>query len=222
MQTFTDEPKSTVFVGYFLIICSFLAIFIMAHHPTVSSSGEHAIATEIIDEAPLNQSVHGLMIVMTISFYWALSYLTDALGRSKYAVRMADQVFLLATIAMAGAALISGFLTPALANNFLNVDAASQGHFLSLLRSSHAMNQTLAQAGTIGYGLALILWSTALSALTGLNRLSGVVGVIAGVGLIAALGMGYLRLDVFGMTLALIVIIVWFCLIAVQMIRRKL
>ena len=195
------------------------SVFLMLHHPTVGSPGHDTIASEIIAERRINMIVHGGMIIFVMIYYFALSALTKQLGDAKPAVRGAQTLFGAATIAMVGAALVSGFVVPGLAEHFL--DGNREELLRVQLRTLGETNQALAAFGSVCYGAAIFLWSLQLLGLKGLARITGMVGIPAG--LVTSIGVAtdHLELGVHGMTLVVVIMGVWFLLIAALLTRGK-
>lgn len=210
------DKKTARLAGIILIALAGLSLLFMAHHPTLGGPGHHTLAEEAAAEAGFNGGVHGALIVIMIGFYAMLSAFSDTLNRDRLSVRTAQASLAAATAAMAGAALVSGFIVPGTAASLLRGDAAAE--FPILLRMLGAINQTLAEAGTIAYGAAIFFWSLRLVAMPGFVRIAGLIGLVAGAGLMGGIVTGALRLDVGGMTLALAVICAWFVIAAVLLI----
>lgn len=216
MTELTLDRKTARIAGAVLISLSALSLLFMAHHPTLGGPGNETLAQEAAAEAGLNGGVHGALIVVVLGFYVALSALSDGLGRNRLSVRAAQTSITVATATMAGAALISGFITPGTAASLLRADMAAE--FPALLRLLGAGNQTLAEAGTLAYGAAIFFWSIQLAAMSGFARIASGVGLFAGAGLVIGIVTGILHLDVAGMTLALGIMDAWFVFAAILMI----
>lgn len=218
-ENFLDKSTARA-AGAILIGLAALSLLFMAHHPTLGAPGYETLAEEAAAEAGLNGAVHGALIVVAIGFYVALSGLSDGLGRNRLTVRAAQAGISAATATMAGAALVSGFIVPQTAASLLRGEAAAE--FPALLRMLGAVNQTLANTGTIAYGAAIFFWSLQLVTRSGFARIAGGAGLVAGAGLTGGILTGVLHLDVAGMTLALALIGAWFTLTAIVMISGGL
>ncbi len=193
------------------------AIALMTLHPTTGSPGHDSVARELIAESTLNSFVHGGMIGFVLVFYFALSALSRRLNESHSSVRAAQLLFGAATIAMTGAALVSGFIVPGLAEHY--VDVADDQVFRAQLLALSETNQTLAKAGSLFYGVAILLWSIRLVVMSGLPRIAGFGGLFVGPVIAIGILTGHLVLNVHGMGLVIVLMGVWFMLIALQLIR---
>ena len=195
------------------------SVFLMLHHPTVGSPGHDTIASEIIAERGLNMIVHGGMISFVLIYYFALSALTKQLGESKATVRGAQILFGAATFAMVGAALVSGFIVPGLAEHFM--DGAREELFRAQLRTLGEINQALSAFGSVCYGAAIFLWSLQLATSNGIARLAGLLGIPMGLGIAIGVSTGHVALHVHGMTMVVIIMGVWFAIVALLLARKE-
>lgn len=205
--------------GGLLFIAALGAMVLITQHPTTGSPGHDSVANEIIAESALNSFVHGGMIAFVLVSYFALSALSRRLGEAHSSVRAAQLLFAAATIAMAGAALVSGFIVPGLAAHY--ADGAQQDLFITQLHVLGETNQALAKMGSIFYGAAIFLWSLRLVALTGLARIAGFVGLVVGALIAAGILSGHLVLNVHGMGVVIFLMGVWFMLVAMQLLRGR-
>ncbi len=214
-----NRSRSAKIAGLVLLALSFLSLLAISHHPTLGSPGYEDLAHEAVAESGVNGMVHGALIVITIGFYLTLCVFSDRLG-PEYLVARAGKVSLAtATIAMTGAALVSGFIVQDLAQSAIHASAESE--FIAPLHMLGAVNQVLAKTGVLGYGAAMLFWSVRLVAMAGFARLCGIAGGIAGAALIGGILSQDLVLDVHGMGLTLAIMCAWFVTAAILMLRQK-
>lgn len=195
--------------GFALIAVSLLAVLAMSHHPTVSSTTVEQALAEIGHERRLNSAVHGTMIVIVGVYFWGFSILASILGGARVSVGLGRTALAFATITMAGAAIVSGFVVPEFAERLLARDALPADARTSLVLL-HASNQALAWLGTLGYGLTLLLLGIALVRVTAAAaKWLGVLGIACGSGIIIAISLGHLSLNVGGMTAIVVALGLW-------------
>jgi len=101
------------------------------------------------------------------------------------------------------------------------MSSASSTSRASLRGRRHGLNQALASAGTVAWGLALFLLSLPLRRRGGLARATGwfglLVGAAAGLGIVS----GQLSLHVHGMLLVVVGTTLWCVGVAVWMFRLR-
>ncbi len=217
----TNLP-SAVFAGAVLLAASLVSLLFMTHHPSLGAPGYETLIEEVVAKSGLNQLVHGGMIMFVLLFYYALSVLSARLGAFRSEVRAAQLALACATVSMVGAALVSGFMIADVAHYYADNAAANDQAYRSQLVLMGTANQVLAKAGTLGYGAAILFWSVRLLRLPGINRVGGVLGCSVAVILIAGILRRQAHLDIHGMTIVLVALVFWFCLISVQLLRQKI
>ena len=213
--------RSNMLAGSMMLISAIGTLAFILHHPTFGASGFENAAAEIGANAPINQSVHGAMILFLLMYYYALSILSDVLDIKIPVIRAAQLFIGCATLSMVGAALLSGFVTTHLAGYFIE-NSASDAQFRELLRLIYAGNQSLALCGMISYALAILFWSVHLIPKPGLSRIIGFSGVFSGAGLLLGLASGHLGSNIHGMIVLTAILGIWSGLVAIQLIRQKL
>jgi hypothetical protein len=212
-----DNKFGGKIAGGALILAALGAMVLITQHPTTGSPGHDSIAGEIISESALNSFVHGGMIAFVLVFYFAMAALSRRLGDHS-SVHAAQLLFAAATIAMAGAALVSGFIVPGLADHY--ADGSQQEMFIAQLHLLGETNQALAKAGTIFYGAAIFFLSLRLVALSGLAGIAGFVGLVVGAMIAAGMLTGHLVLNVHGMGVVIFMMGGWFILVAFLLLMR--
>ena len=217
-----NNKPSTIIAGAVLLAASLGAALFMSHHPTLGTPGHDSLASEAVAEAGVNGIIHGAMILFVLAYYFGLSTLSQRLGNMRAEVRAAQLAISVATITMIGAALISGFIVPGVADHFTGGGAADDQLFRAQLTLLGESNQALAKIGTIAYGAAIFFWSLRLIRMPGLSRIAGGLGCVIGALLALGILTGHLALDVRGMGAVVVALGVWFAIIALQMIRNKL
>ena len=144
--------------GIVLIAAAAASMVAMAHHP----SSFHAGAVIGI--------VHGVMILVVGAMLSGFAYFARRRGLGRPAVLAGLIAYGIGAAANIGAAVINGFVAPALAS-----DSSAVHH--DLFAFAWAANQALAGLGVVAIGAAYALWSLDLLRT---NRLVAALGLLAG------------------------------------------
>ena len=144
--------------GIALIGAAAMSMFAMAHHPTSLRAGA------------LIGIVHGAMILFVGMMAYGFTHMARRRGLGRPAVLTGLVAYGTGAFANVGAALINGFVSPALAAR-----QPAVGHDLFAL--AWAMNQALAGLAVVAVGLAYACWSLDLWAR---HRLAALLGLAAG------------------------------------------
>ena len=166
----TALPVSARSRGALICIGAVLSVLLMMRHPSIQT---HTVAEAIAQmqaKAALNGFVHGgLLVVLTAIFVGYLGF-ADLLGWQKLGVRAGAVFYGIGVGCMIGAALINGFIVTALASDYAGQPDAVLETLKPIFVSYHAMNQTLAQAGTIAMSVGILAWSIELLARGSFSR----------------------------------------------------
>lgn len=209
-------------IGWCLIVLSILANAGMAHHPYINASQPEAQIGQMAQIAGLTMHVHGLLILVTLSYVWLFTLYGAA--RNTPIVWLGSGLFAAGGLAMAGAALVSGFLAPAMV---LGAEISTAEQLAIFEFQSHLLrqsNQVLANAGVFAWLCSLICWGSNLVRDHGLFRWVGLAGLLIGsISLLIITTVNW-NMNVKGMSLFVLVITIWFCALACCLLwiaRRK-
>jgi hypothetical protein len=188
--------------GIVLILGSILSVAAMTHHPSTGASGTSERLAEMTREATLAGVVHGLLIALMLLVFWGLLRFAGVLGWSSSRVQIGAIAYGVGVVCMVGAATVSGFIVPGLAEHFVEASSEAMESAVPIFRFCFEVNQALAQIGSIAMSVGIFLWSWVLVAssdhprwVRGLGALGLVVGAFPVLGLLS----GGLHLDVHGM-----------------------
>ncbi len=128
----------------------------MHHYPTIEADGDTGLVRSIADSAAQSRGVHGALIALLLIQAIALLEFVR-IGRADWRNRSGLPLWLVALLTMIGAALISGFVSPAVAEGMLRrrTDAATRG--ADLLRQALHTNQALAKCAVFAAATAIAL-----------------------------------------------------------------
>jgi hypothetical protein len=195
------------------------ALVAMAHHPVLHGHGAAALVMSANAVSRTTALVHGALIALVLLQWLAIGELAPALGASGWPWRSGTRLWGFGTGALAGAALVSGFLVPDLAAvasaGAMTPDAAVQH-----MHAFHLVNQRLAQVGSLCLLAAMGAVSLGLWREGGILRLASGLGLAVALGAGAALLLGALVLEVRGMTLVIAGLSAWLLAIAMALFTR--
>ena len=207
--------------GAVLIGGSILEIAAMAHHPSVHA---HDLATVLVQLQALSAVsawVHGVLIALLLTVFFALTEFAWQRGITRPAIRAGLIAYAAGVVAMMGAALVDGFVTPGVATLGTGVSATDLQVTAQLLHLCILFNQALAHLGAVAMSVGITAWSLDLVRGAGAERALGVFGVAIGLGCVAALIAGVLQLDVHGMMLVLVLQAAWTIGVGVLLLRTR-
>lgn len=211
----TDDNKkrlSSRLIGWSLLGLSILANLAMAHHPYITVSDPQGKIEQMTQIAPLTTYVHGVLMLVVLAYMWLFT-LYGALKNTPINW-LGSGVFVVGGLALLGAALISGFLSPAL---MLDTKINTPEQLAIFKFQSHLMwqsNQIMANAGTLAWLCALICWSSTMLRDDKLTRWVGLIGLVIGSAGLLGIITGKWHLNVKGMSLIVLATTTWFCALA--------
>ena len=193
----------------------------MAHHPSVHA---HDLATVLVQLQALSAVsawVHGVLIALMLIVFFALTEFAWQRGITRPAIRAGLIAYAVGVVAMTGAALVDGFVTPRVAMLSPGVSATDLQVTAQLLKLCMLFNQALASLGAVAMSVGITAWSVDLMRGAGAERALGVFGVAIGLGSAGALILGALQLDLHGMMLVLLLQVIWTTGVGVLLLRTR-
>jgi hypothetical protein len=188
---------------------SVLSIAAMAHHPAPRASDLPGLVESIGRQADLSGAVHGALIALTAVVLYGFVGFAAFLGWRRATVRAGMIAYATGFLLLAGAAIISGFVTPSLASHFAGLAGSRLDALAPALRLCWETNQTLAKAGTAFVSAAIFAWSLALLREGRTARAIGAAGILVGAVPFFALVSGDLSLGVREMSAVLLAQSAW-------------
>jgi hypothetical protein len=207
--------------GAVLIGGSILEIAAMAHHPSVHAHDMAAVLAQLQALSAASAWVHGVLIALMLTVFFALTEFAWQRDIARPAIRAGLIAYAAGVVAMMGAALVDGFVTPRVAILAEGLRAADLSITAQLLNLCVLFTQALAHLGAIAMSVAIIAWSLDLLRRAGFERALGVAGIAIGLGCVAALIAGVLQLDVHGMMLVLVLLAAWTIGLGVLLLRSR-
>ena len=209
-----DERKG----GVALIAGTTLLIVTMAVHPT---GHDLFVPGRFARAALIGVFAHALAIAsLPLSFLGALALSRRLAGPDRLAIS-GLVVYAMALVAGLIAAVVSGFVAPAIAREMIDAPPAASDAWQALFHTNGAVNQAFARVLVVGSSAAILLWSCAILAGRVFGRGIAIYGLVMGAAIVLALMSGHLSLDVHGFGMVVLAQAVWFITIGARMTRAR-
>ena len=192
----------------------------MARHPSVQSHSVADAIAQLLDKSTLSALVHGGLLVVLASVFVGFLGFADYLGWRRLRVRFGAVFYACGVGCMIGAALINGFVVTYLATKYAGQPEATLESLKPTLVLCHAMNQTLAQAGTVALSIAILAWSLVLFERSNAARTIAGLGLAVGALPLAGIFSGHLSLDVHGMGVVILMQAIWNVAVGIWLMRQ--
>jgi hypothetical protein len=127
----------------------------------------------------LKETVHGVAIASVCAYGFGYTVLARRLGLQRPAVLAALIVYLFGCVAMIGATLLDGFVTPHVALDAANATPERVAFAYNLVHYLGVVLNDLAKLGWILQAIAAFAWSVVLLRMPGRERMVGVVGLVS-------------------------------------------
>ena len=218
--SFNHGAPSGMAAGIAIAACALLTIFAIAHHPTVSARAPAEALTLIVQLATQDRIVHGAMIaIMGVLMYgFAIFSLRRGLHRETSVAGLI--AFAAGVVAVIGAALIDGFLTPSIAERYAGAPPDAIKAAMQFLLVGGLTIQILTKFGIVAMSAGVAFWSADLVATPGLLRATGVIGFVSSI-----VTVGFLvfagHLNPHSLSTIVIVQAVWYLAVAVLLVRGR-
>ncbi len=217
-----NEPASNGRpAGIALGLGSIIMLAFMALHPTVHVHDDGGLASAMSRVAVRNAIVHGTLIANLGLILLGLLGLADRLGLRRMLVRAGIIAAAMGTMTLIGAALLNGFITPALVARYADAGASLE-ELHPVLLLIHTSSVALVYAGIPAMSAAVLAWSIVLLRGGGSGRIIGALGVVCALVPVVAEASGNLPVDVHGFGLFVLVQSIWYVANAVQLIRNRI
>ncbi len=215
-QSTTRTMTTNRSAAYAMIAGSAAGLVTMTLHPT-----GHDVVRNASEGASnmLNTSVHLLAIVAQPMVLAGTLGLTVRLTTRRDLAFGAFIFFALASFAVVLAALASGFIAPAVLEGMNNATESRREGMLGALGYTGILNQAFAKLYVVFAGAAILLWSVAIVKGREMSRWLGAYGIALGLGLVAVIALGIVRLDIHGFGAVAILVGAWMVWAAINLLR---
>lgn len=202
--------KSETAGAWALIFGSLAGVTLMALHPT------HTSAATTLGPWTMNSMVHATAIFSTPILFFGTLALSRFLGADRPLVQMALVFYGFASVAIIGAATMSGLVMQQLMEAAQTPGARDTGvAFQSLAQETHWINQGFAHVYTSLASIAVLLWSIAWR-----GWIVRIIGLALSLAVLAWQLSGTMTLDIHGMGAVVLSQMIWMVLVAAMMLRK--
>lgn len=199
-----------------LIVGALAGTVVMLLHPTGTDlGGAHAVG-----QVRLNLAVHSLAIAGVPVTFIGFVGLSRRMLWTDFAVA-ATVIFGFGGVAVMGAAVWSGFVTPEVIGLIRDANGADTAIPAALLHYSGSINQAFAKVFVVASSVAIALWAIGMLRERHLSRAAAIAGVVIGALIVLAQLSGHLVLDVHGFGVVTFAQSAWIIWIGVLLVLRN-
>jgi len=220
-MTLPNPPFAARTAGALLVATTVLSLLALSHHPTAGGDDAAAVVAQVRAVGGMARAVHGALLALMLVQWLCLLEFSSHRGLLAWGNRSGLLLWSAGTLAMGVAALLSGFVVPALADQ-TGAGALDPASVVAQMAFAHALNQSFAVSGSLLMAAAVMAWSSGLLRSVGWARPIGASGLVAGAAIALLLVGGIVRLDVHGMLLVWSVLSAWLLLVGIGLVARRL
>jgi hypothetical protein len=211
--------------GIMLMIATLVGVLVLSHHPGLAYrelvlGGEAAARL-----SSAAAQVHGILMVLLLIWYYCLVEFAVQRGLRRPSVRIGLIAYSVGLIAMLGAATIDGFVVARIPVSIAAMASAGVLGEPSVVRQvlvlAFALNQALANIGSVGMSLGIAAWSILLLRGATFEKAVAVVGLLIGAITSPVLLTGMLSLNRHGILVVIAAQALWNLGIGVLLLRRR-
>jgi hypothetical protein len=206
--------------GAALIAASILSVVALGFDPEISGHDSREILQGIIAATKIHQAVHIAEMLSLGGFAFGFISLAQELGLRRVPVLAGLVAYLAGCLAMLGATVLDGFVTPDIAAGFIHRSPAEIDLGLSLVRFTDILLQNLADLSFVLLAAGTLLWSLALIAGRVPHRVTGAIGLVSGIVPIILVVL-HLDQDPTSLIMVLIAQSAWNIAAAILLLRRE-
>jgi hypothetical protein len=168
--------------GVAIVASAVLALCAIALHPTVRvARGPADVLAQLVALSTIDEIVHGILIVLIGALLFGFTVFSQRRGLHRGFVLFGLIGFALASVAMIGAALLDGFVTPVFGARYAGATPQRIDTALNVLVAVSVAIQVLTKFAIAVTAIAVASWSFGLVRLRGASRTAGVVGLVSAV-----------------------------------------
>jgi hypothetical protein len=208
--------------GFVIVASAVLALGAIARHPTVGAArGSADVLAQVAALSTADEIVHGTLIVLVGALLFGFTVFSQRCGLHRGVVLLGLIGFAIASVNMIGAALLDGFLIPALASRSAGASPQSIDVALQVITAAATAIQILTKFAIAVTAVAVASWSVGLVRSSGVSRTAGFVGLASAVvSVVILISTRHLNPHSLGVIVA--VQSIWYGTIGILLIRRDL
>jgi hypothetical protein len=217
----TDARRGRA-AGFTIGIATVVMVVFMVMHPTMHTHELSGFVDEMGHAAVLNGVVHGtLMGTIAVLFLGFLGF-AGCLGMRSMMVRAGLVAYGIGTVGLINAALVNGFIVPALAAKYTGVDHATLESLRPMLVLCHVVNGAFDVLGIVAFSAAVLAWSLVMLRRSGGVRAIGALGLVVSAAPCVLLLTGNLPMNVHGFGAFVLAQGAWYVAVAVLLVRGRI
>jgi hypothetical protein len=174
----TARPDGKI-AAIVIAVSALVAILAVAQHPTVAIHAPAQAIPELVRLAPLDRLVHGILIAVMLALLFAFSIFSLRRGLDRQTTVGGFVAYAFGCLAVIGAAIIDGFVTPDIASRYVRVNPDDIKSAVPLLLFCAIAIQNLTKLGFIAMSTGICVWSAGLVRSPGALRVTAIVGFAA-------------------------------------------
>jgi hypothetical protein len=220
MQSESPNVPNGRAAGIAIAVCATLTVIAISHHPVVTTHEPAEAIAQMVQMGTADRVVHGVVIALIAALLFGFSVFSLRRGLHRQLVVAALIAYAMGVGVMIGAALIDGFLIPAIATRYAGAQPDAIKFAAQFLALCAMTIQIFAKFGVIALSSAVVLWSADLARTPGVLRITGLIGFASGlvaVGVLVFAG----RLDPHNLGAIVLVQAVWYIAVATLLVRER-
>jgi hypothetical protein len=205
-----------------LILSALAALIAVAHHPSVSHATSRTdVMAQIVRSSALDEAVHAVVIVAACGLLFGLTAFAARRGLRNETVLAGLVAYAIGTVFAIGAALIDGFLIPAIAARYGTAPPARLDTALQMLTVCAMTIQIATKTWLLATSFAVLIWSSGLIRRSRVLRAIGAVGILATAALLVVLAFTA-NLNPHSLGVIVVLQTFWYVAIGALMVRGEL
>ncbi len=149
----------------------------MLHH----AHGNADVLAQLLALRTADQTVHGILIAAVIGLVFGFTVFALRRGLGSTAALAGLVAYALGSVPVIGAAMIDGFVVPALAARYANGSESAVTGAMQLITLCAIAIQVCTKVWLVATSAAVVIWSMDLVRAAGVKRAIGILGFVAGV-----------------------------------------
>jgi hypothetical protein len=178
----------------------------------------HPTGRQVLAGPHLAGTSHSLALASVPLAIFGFLVLTRRLDRMPNLPRFAFIVYAFAMVAVMSAAVVSGFVAPAIAEGLREAQGSEREVLVALFHYNGHLNRAFAGVHVVASSFAIILWSCAMLRQRSAGWLA-ILGIVIGALTLIGFGSGHVTLNVHGFGMIAIAHALWTSCVAVLLYR---
>jgi len=183
LETTTDDKAGPLYrpAAIALAACTILSLAAVAAHPTIEGGGAGRILADMVKGRAADEHVHGAVIILLVGYVFGFLGFAARVGLGRPSVLIGALAYGIGALAMIGAALNDGFITPAFSAAYANAAPEKAEVAVQVLTFAWVAIQYLSKLGFIGMAIGVAGASLPLLHARGFTRITGLLGLASGI-----------------------------------------